>query len=110
MWPLADVFLKPSISELNTEEKKVFIEMCPAKVFKYDELTDGVVVDDPKLATEFNDQVVGFKMTNGRRIGEFVQVDWKPEYHFKVEATGGTFHGTQSHGRHDTIAPVSNVF
>merc|ERR1740130_684890 len=30
MWPLADVFLKPSISELNTEEKKVFIEMCPA--------------------------------------------------------------------------------
>ena len=45
---------------------------CPDKVFKIDSVTDNVVVDDPLLATEFNDQMVGRKVADtGRRVMEF---------------------------------------
>jgi len=50
-----------------------FIDFCPQNVFKLDPVTDAVVVDDPKLATEFNDQHMGRKIGGtGRRVMEFV--------------------------------------
>ena len=49
-----------------------FVKYCPDKVFKIDPVTDNVVVDDPLLATEFNDQMVGRKVADtGRRVMEF---------------------------------------
>ena len=93
-----------------------FIDFCPHNVFKLDPVTDAVVVDDPKLATEFNDQHMGRKIGGtGRRVMEFVEVKWKvgspppppalapsvfcwasmggrgcvqPAFHFRVETTG----------------------
>ncbi len=48
------------------------MKYCPDKVFKIDPVTDNVVVDDPLLATEFNDQMVGRKVADtGRRVMEF---------------------------------------
>lgn len=48
------------------------MKYCPHNVFKIDPVTDNVVVDDPLLATEFNDQMVGRKVADtGRRVMEF---------------------------------------
>ena len=55
-------------------------------VFKYTAVDDKVSVDDPLLVTEFNDQCLGRKITKTTRVMDYVQIAWKPSFHFKVEA------------------------
>ena len=69
-----------------------FVKYCPDKVFKYNVVDDKVSLDDPLLVTEFNDQCLGRKVTDSSkgsqtttRVMDYVQIAWKPSFHFKVE-------------------------
>jgi DNA-directed RNA polymerase II subunit RPB3 len=90
MRPIGTIFLKPPARTMSKEVALEFIESTPDKCFKYDAVAGAVVVDDPTLATEFNDQTMGFKLADGSRIQDYVQVEFKQNYHFRVESTGAT--------------------
>lgn len=78
------------VKEMTIEEKQAFVAVCPTKVFKYNEHTDSIAVDDELACMYCQECVYEAERQNRMHLGSpLIKIGMKKErYIFTVETVG----------------------
>eukprot|EP01113_Clastostelium_recurvatum_P012751 TRINITY_DN1663_c0_g1_i2.p1 TRINITY_DN1663_c0_g1~~TRINITY_DN1663_c0_g1_i2.p1 ORF type:complete len:301 (-),score=56.94 TRINITY_DN1663_c0_g1_i2:21-923(-) len=82
-----DIRLNYNSMEMLSEDQKVeFVKSCPTKVYKYEDASRSIVIEDPLKCTSCKECV---KKADALGVPDLVRVEQKQErFHFTIETTG----------------------